>query len=77
MTDEPVHTASKERMALEVMFSTERVPQISIINSKVKCPSRFAFSYVQPDSQRYEQRTVGEAPLQSFHDSCREVIVLP
>ena len=30
MTGEPVHTASKERMAPEVMFLTEHKPQISI-----------------------------------------------
>ena len=48
------------------MFSTELVPQILITDSKVKWPLHFALSYVQPVSQCYKQRTVGEAPLQSI-----------
>ena len=63
MTGEPTHTASKERMTPEVMFSTEHVPQLSITGSKVKWPLCFAFSYVQPVSQHYKRRTVGEVPL--------------
>ena len=30
MTGEPLHTTSKERMAPELMFSSEHVPQLSI-----------------------------------------------
>ena len=57
------YSASKERMVPEVMFSTECVPQLSITDSKLKWPLHFAFSYVQPVSQHYKQRTVGETPL--------------
>ena len=35
-TGEPMHTASKERMVPELMFLSERTPQVSITNSKVK-----------------------------------------
>ena len=48
------------------MFSSERAPQLSITDLKVKWSLRFAFSYVQPITQCYKQRTVGEAPLQSI-----------
>ena len=48
------------------MFSTELVRQILITDSKVKWPLHFALSYVQPVSQCYKQRTVGEVPLQSI-----------
>ena len=54
MTGEPTHTTSKERMATEVMFLTERVPQKSITDLKVKWPLRFTFSYVQPITQHYK-----------------------
>ena len=37
MTGEPVHTASKERMAPQLMLSSECVSQLSITDSKVKC----------------------------------------
>ena len=47
------------------MFSSECAPQLSIAGSKVKWPLRFAFSYVQPITQCYKQRTVPEIPLQS------------
>ena len=36
MTGELVHTTSKERKAPEVVFSTEHVPLLSIIDLKVK-----------------------------------------
>ena len=45
MTGEPMYTASKERMAPEVMFLTECAPQLSITNSKVKWLLCYAFSY--------------------------------
>ena len=48
MTGEPMHTVSKERMAPELMFSSERMPQLSKTASKVQWPLCFAFSYVQP-----------------------------
>ena len=44
-------TASEERTVPAVLFSTERAPQQSITDSKVKWPLCFAFSYVQPISQ--------------------------
>ena len=47
MIGEPVHTASKERIMPEVMFSTERMSQISITDLKVKWPLCFTFSFVQ------------------------------
>ena len=50
MTGEPTLTTSKERMAPELIFSSEHVPQLSITDSKVKWPLHFAFSYVQPVS---------------------------
>ena len=57
MTCEFMHTASKEWMAPEVMFSTELMPQISITDSKVKWLLYFTFSYVQPITQRYKWTT--------------------
>ena len=38
MTGEPTHTTSKERMEPELMFSSERVPQLSSTDLKVKWP---------------------------------------
>ena len=69
MAGEPTHTASKERMAPELMFSPEHVPQLSNTASKVQWPLRFAFSYVQPITHR--QKTVKEVPLQksSHHEN--------
>ena len=62
MTGEPTHTASKERMV------PERMPQLSKTASKAQWTLRFAFSYVQPVTQRYRQKTVEEVPLQqSIH----------
>ena len=46
MTGEPMHTAPPERTVPELMFSTERTPQQSITDSKVKWPLCFTFSYV-------------------------------
>ena len=48
MTGEPTHTPSKERMAPELMFSSERAPQLSQTALKVQRPLHFALSYVQP-----------------------------
>ena len=55
MTGEPTHATSKEKMAPELIFLSERVPQLSITALKVQWPLHFAFSYVQPVTQRYEQ----------------------
>ena len=38
MTSEPTHTASKERIVPEVIFSTEHMPQLSITDLKKKWP---------------------------------------
>ena len=51
VTGELVHTASKGRMEPEVMFLTERMPQLSITDSKEQWLLRFAFGYVQPVTQ--------------------------
>ena len=68
MTGEPTHTASKERMAPELMFSSEHAPQLSQTSSNVQRPLRFDFSYVQPFTQHYRRKTVEEVPLkQSSH----------
>ena len=56
MTGGPTYAASKERMAPELMFLSERVPQLSKTASKVQWPLRFTFSYVQPITQCYKQR---------------------
>ena len=65
MTGEPTHTVSRERMAPELMFSSERhTSQISNTASKVQWPLRFAFSYIQLDTQCYRRKTVEEVPLQ-------------
>ena len=64
MTGEPTHTASKERMVPELMFSSERVPQLSQTASKMQWPLCFAFSYVQPVTQCYRRKMVKEMPLQ-------------
>ena len=53
MTGEPTHTTSKERMVPELMFLSERVPQLSKTTSKVQWPLRFTFTYVWPVTQRY------------------------
>ena len=58
MTGEPVHSASKERIAQELMFLSEPVPQLSITDLKVKWLVHFAFSYVQHVTQCYKQRTL-------------------
>ena len=52
MTGEPTPTTLKERMVLELIFSSKRAPQLSITNSKVKWPLRFAFTNFQPITQR-------------------------
>ena len=62
MTGEPMHTASKERMAPELMFSSECASQISNTESAVAIT--FTFSYVQPVTHRYRRKTVEEVPLQ-------------
>ena len=54
MTGEPAHTTPKKRMVPELMFLSEHAPQLSIIDSKVKWPLRFTFSYVQPITQHYK-----------------------
>ena len=72
MTGEPTHTASKERMAPELMFHLNARPmQLSRTVSKVQWPLRFAVSYVQPVTQRYRRKTVEEVPLQqsSHHEN--------
>ena len=43
MTGELAHTTSKKKMAPELMFSSERVPQLSITDSKVKWSFCFPF----------------------------------
>ena len=48
MTGEPTHTAPKERVTPELMFSSERAPQLSNTASKVQWPLCFTFSYAQP-----------------------------
>ena len=40
-------------------------PQLPITASKVQWPLRFAFSYVQPVTQRYKRRTVLKSSMQS------------
>ena len=71
MTGEPTHTASKARMAPELIFSSERAPQLSNTASKVEWLLCFAFSYVQPVTQHYRRKTVEEVPLQqsSHHEN--------
>ena len=54
MTDEPTFTISKERMAPELMFSSECAPQLTITDSKVKWLLRFTFGYVQPITRHYQ-----------------------
>ena len=49
MTGEPMHTASKERMAPELMFLSERAPQLSSTALKML----WSLSYAQPVIQRY------------------------
>ena len=77
MTGEPTHTASKERMAPELMFSSERAPQLSKTASKVQWPLRFAFGYVRPITHRYRRKTVEEVPLQQSSESPRNTIRAP
>ena len=66
MTGEPVHTASKERMAPELMFSSEHALQLSNTDLESEVVITLRFNYVQPITQRYKRRTVLEAPLQSI-----------
>ena len=53
VTGEPTNTASKERITPELMFSSN---QLSITDLKVKWLVRFAFSYVQPVTQPYNEK---------------------
>ena len=67
MTGEPVHTVSKERMEPEVMFLTECATQISITDSKVKCPHYTLLSAMfSPLHSTTNDEQVGEVPLQSI-----------
>ena len=72
-----MHTASNERMAPELIFSSKRVPQLSKHASKVQWPLRFAFSYVQPVTQRYRQKTAEEVPLQQSSHYENMTICMP
>ena len=76
MTGEPTHTASKEMMAPEIMFSTEQAPQLSSTALKVQWPLRFTFSYGQPVTQHYKRRTVLHSSLQSVQ-SPRKIQTVP
>ena len=58
MTGEPTHTASKERMAPELMLSSERTLQLSITDSKVKWLLHFAFIYFSPLQMKNSTRSV-------------------
>ena len=51
MTGDPTHTASKEKMAPELMFSSECAPQLSVTDLKVQLLLRFAFTYFQLSTQ--------------------------
>ena len=55
---------------------TIHVPQLSVTISKVQRPLLFTFSYVQPITQYYKQRTLLESSLQSVH-SPRKIRVIP
>ena len=78
MTGEPTHTTSKERIAPELMFSSERAPQLSQTALKVQWPSRFDFSYVQPITQHYRREAVKEVLLQqSSHHENTTIRMLP
>ena len=77
MTGEPTHTASKERMVPELMFLSERAPQLSKTASKVQWPLRFAFSYVRLITQHYRQITVEEVPLQQSTRHKNTMICVP
>ena len=59
MTGEPTHTASKERIVPELMFYLNVYPNYQLLAQ----PLCFVFSYAQPVTQHYKQRTVGELPL--------------
>ena len=48
MIGKPVHTAPKERIAPELMFSSKRALLLSTTDTKVKWLFCFDFSYVQP-----------------------------
>ena len=77
MTGEPTHTASKERMAPELMVSSKRASQLSQTASKVQWPLRFDFSYVQPVTQRHRRKTVKEVPLQQSSHHGNTTIRVP
>ena len=65
MTGEPTHTTSKERMAPELMFSSERcASQLSNTTLKVQWPLCFTYSYAQPVTQCNRRKTIEEVPLQ-------------
>ena len=64
MTGEPTHTASKEMIVPEIMFSFECTPQLSSTASKVQWSFLFTFSYMQSVTQRYRRKTVEEVTLQ-------------
>ena len=63
MTGEPTHIASKERMAPEAMFLSERVSHLSITNSKVKWPLRFAYTYFHPVLQTKNKSIISASAI--------------
>ena len=73
MTGEPMHTTSKERMAPELMASSEHAPQLSQTASKVQWLLRFDFSYVQPITQRHRQKNSKISP-RKYDNSCASTI---
>ena len=64
MTGEPAHITSKERMVPELMFLSERAPQLSV-ESEVAITLRYQLCSATI-TQCYKQKTAGEAPLQSI-----------
>ena len=72
MTGEPAHIASKEKIAPELMFLSERALQLSNIDLEVKWPLRFTFSYVQPITLCYSRRSasvINPATTKNTNDS--------
>ena len=78
MTGEPMHTASKEKLVPELMFLSERTPQLSISDSQVKWP--FNMYHFQLCLAHYKQQlghtenTFGCNQGQKNHDHLKIVL---
>ena len=77
MTGEPTHTASKQRMVPELMFSSECAPQLS--KTAQKCSGHYASlsAMFSPLHSATDKKTVEEVPLQQSSHHNNTTILAP